>query len=56
MEYTKRRKLNRGYMTLEVWHRGMDLFDLSFQLAGAVSDFKLKSQSNNPLIQQSNPQ
>ena len=44
MEYTKRRNLNRGYMTLEVWQRGMDLFDLSFQLAGAVSDFKLKSQ------------
>ncbi len=28
MEYTKRRNLNRGYMTLEVWQRGMDLFDL----------------------------
>jgi hypothetical protein len=27
MEYTKRRNLNRGYMKLEVWHRGMDLFD-----------------------------
>ena len=25
MEYTKRRNLNRGYMTLEVWHKGMDL-------------------------------
>jgi four helix bundle protein len=44
MQYTKRRNLNRGYMTLEVWQRGMDLFDLSFQLATAVSDFKLKSQ------------
>ena len=27
MEYTKRRNLNRGYMKLDVWHRGMDLFD-----------------------------
>ena len=44
MEYTKRRNLNRGYMKLEVWQRGMDLFDLSFRLADVVSDFKLKSQ------------
>ena len=44
VEYTKRRNLNRGYMTLEVWQRGMDLFNLCFDLAGAVSDFKLKSQ------------
>ena len=44
MEYTKRRNLNRGYMKLEVWHRGMDLFELAFRLASHVSDFKLKSQ------------
>ena len=44
MEYTKRRNLNRGYMKLEVWQRGMDLFDLAFRLAGSVVDFKLKSQ------------
>jgi len=44
MEYTKRRNLNRGYMKLEVWQRGMDLFELAFRLAGQVSDFKLKSQ------------
>ena len=44
MEYTKRRNLNRGYMKLEVWQRGMDLFDMAFRLAAAVSDFKLKSQ------------
>jgi four helix bundle protein len=44
MEYTKRRNLNRGYMKLEVWQRGMDLFELAFRLAAAVSDFKLKSQ------------
>src|SRR5438034_10938709 len=44
MEYTKRRNLNRGYMKLEVWQRGMDLFELAFRLAGHVKDFKLKSQ------------
>jgi len=44
MEYSKRRNLNRGYMKLEVWQRAMDLFEMAFQLAGRVSDFKLKSQ------------
>ena len=44
MEYTKRRNLNRGYIKLDVWQRGMDLFDLAFRLATNVSDFKLKSQ------------
>jgi len=44
MEYTKRRNLNRGYMKLEVWQRGMDLFASACRLAESVSDFKLKSQ------------
>jgi len=44
MEYTKRRNLNRGYMKLEVWQRGMDLFAMAFRLANSVSDFKPKSQ------------
>ncbi len=44
MDYTKRRNLNRGYMKLDVWQRGMDLFDLSFRMSGRVADFKLKSQ------------
>ena len=44
MEYTKRRNLNRGYMKLGVWQRGLDLFDLAFRLAAPISDFKLKSQ------------
>jgi four helix bundle protein len=44
MEYTKRRNLNRGYMKLEVWQRGMDLFELAFRLAASIADFKLKSQ------------
>jgi four helix bundle protein len=44
MEYTKRRNLNRGYMKLEAWQRGVDLFVMSFRLSATVSDFKLKSQ------------
>ena len=44
MEYTKRRNLNRGYMKLEAWQRGLDLFVMAFRLSNAVSDFKLKSQ------------
>ena len=44
MEYTERRNLNRGYMKLEAWSRGMDLFVLCYQLSDRVSDFKLKSQ------------
>ncbi|HEV2691980.1 MAG TPA: four helix bundle protein [Verrucomicrobiae bacterium] len=44
MEYTKRKNLNRGYMKLEAWHRGMDLFALAFELSDCVPDFKLKSQ------------
>jgi four helix bundle protein len=43
MEYTKRRNLNRGYMKLETWQRGMDLFAMAFRLSADVSDFKLKS-------------
>ncbi|MCI0538495.1 MAG: four helix bundle protein [Verrucomicrobiales bacterium] len=44
MEYAKRRNLNRGYMKLEVWQRGMDLFEVAYRVATAVPDFKLKSQ------------
>ncbi len=44
MEYTKRRNLNRGYMKLEVWQRGMDLFEIAYQLVNSVADFKLRSQ------------
>ena len=44
MNYSKRRNLNRGYMKLDVWQRGIDLFEMAFRLAAAVSDFKLKSQ------------
>jgi len=44
MEYTKRRNLNRGYMKLDAWQRGMDLFVMAFRLSKDVSDLKLKSQ------------
>jgi four helix bundle protein len=44
MEYTTRRNLNRAYLKLEAWQRGMDLFALAFRLSTAVADFKLKSQ------------
>jgi four helix bundle protein len=44
MEYTKRRNLNRAYMKLETWQRGMDLFDMAFRLSSGVPDLKLKSQ------------
>jgi four helix bundle protein len=44
MEYTKRRNLNRGYMKLDAWQRGMDLFVMAFRLTARVSDLKLRSQ------------
>jgi four helix bundle protein len=36
--------LNRGYMKLDAWQRGMDLFAMAFQLTARVSDLKLRSQ------------
>jgi four helix bundle protein len=44
MQYTKRRNLNRGYMKLEVWQRGMDMFTLAFRLTAHTADWKLRSQ------------
>lgn len=44
MEFSKRRNLNRGYMKLEVWQRGLDLFEMAFRLSAQISDLKLKSQ------------
>src|ERR1051325_1869807 len=41
---TRRRNLNRGYMKLEVWQPGMELFELAFRLSASIADFKLKSQ------------
>jgi four helix bundle protein len=31
-------------MKLEVWRRGMDLFELAFELAEPINDFKLRAQ------------
>lgn len=44
MKHTKRNNLNRGYMKLEVWQRGIDLFELVFKLTDRVNDLKLRSQ------------
>jgi four helix bundle protein len=44
MDYSKLRNLNRGYMKLDVWQRGIDLFHMVFQLTSAVPDLKLRSQ------------
>jgi len=45
-EYTQRRNLNRGYMKLEVWNNGLELFKFCYQLASKIPnlDYKLKSQ------------
>jgi len=46
-EVTKRQNLNRRYMRLDMWQRGMDLFEIVFRAARGVSDFKLRSQVND---------
>jgi four helix bundle protein len=42
-----RQNLNRRYMKLEVWQRGMDLFERVFAASKGVADFKLRSQIND---------
>ncbi len=46
MEFTKRRNLNRGYMKLEVWNNGIQLFKIINKKVGEIPklDFKLKAQ------------
>ena len=44
MTYTKRNNLNRGYMKLEVWQRGIDLFELVCRHTNGLRDLKLRSQ------------
>ena len=44
IKLTKRQNLNRRYMKLEAWQRGMDLFESVFKAAAKVTDFKLRSQ------------
>jgi four helix bundle protein len=41
---TERQNLNRRFMKLEAWHRGMELFELVFKSTAGVHDFKLRSQ------------
>src|SRR6516165_343190 len=41
---TKRQNLNRRFMKLEAWQRGMELFELVFKSTAGVHDFKLRSQ------------
>ena len=43
-EYTRRRNVNRAYMKLDVWQRGMDLFKMAFELVAQSTDRKLRSQ------------
>jgi len=43
-QYTARLNLNRGYMKLEAWQRGIELFTLVFKSTIDVPDFKLRSQ------------
>jgi len=44
VKVTTRQNLNRRYMKLEAWRRGVDLFELVFKATGKVADFKLRSQ------------
>jgi len=44
IQATTRQNLNRRYMKLEAWQRGMDLFELVFKATASVQDFKLRSQ------------
>jgi four helix bundle protein len=46
MEYTKRHNINRGYMKLEVWNDGIELFRLVNKMLATADriDFKLSSQ------------
>ena len=45
-EPTKLRNMNRGYMKLEVWQKGMDLFEFVWKTVYVETkvDFKLRSQ------------
>lgn len=45
-EYSKFRNKNRGYMKLDVWQKGIELFKLISGIAYSESkiDFKLRAQ------------
>lgn len=46
VEYTKRRNKNRGYMSLRVWHRAIDLYKLVCRIVYVDNkiEFKLRAQ------------
>jgi len=46
VEYTRLRNKNRGYMTLRVWHRAIDLYKLVHKIVYDENkiDFKLRAQ------------
>ena len=45
-DYTNLRNINRGYMKLDAWKKGMELFQLVWNIVhrDATIDFKLRSQ------------
>ncbi|MBI4534914.1 MAG: four helix bundle protein [Ignavibacteriae bacterium] len=44
-EYTKRRNVNRGYMKLDVWQKGIELYKLVWHMVSdAKIDYKLRGQ------------
>ncbi|MBI5215858.1 MAG: four helix bundle protein [Ignavibacteriae bacterium] len=48
IEYTKLRNINRGYMKLDVWQKGIDLYKFVWDsTANKGIDFKLRSQIIN---------
>jgi len=51
VQYTKLRNINRGYMTLEVWQRSMEMLKLSASVLSKCErlDFKIKSQVLNSI-------
>jgi four helix bundle protein len=49
--YTHRRTLNRGYMKLDVWQSGMDLFRCVQEILESVKpDLKLRSQLSDAAL------
>jgi four helix bundle protein len=49
--YTHRRNVNRGYMKLEVWQLGMDLYRCVQEILGyAKTDLKLRSQLSDAAL------
>ncbi len=47
MEYTKRRNLNRGYMKLDIWQRGLDLYEVENKLLALISSLESKRANHD---------